>query len=97
VLFGSIYGAFLVCDTNTSKHVKAEYASILKTGRYIHFFNVIPAIVLSIFEQIFGTTHASLKCFRRSAYVSVASLASIFAFTALYRLPVIPRCGRVYR
>jgi hypothetical protein len=84
VLFGSIYGAFAVCDANTSKQVRADYALVLKTGKYINLFNALPAAVLSIFEQLFGHTHVSLKCFRRSAYVSLVSVALLFTLSELH-------------
>jgi hypothetical protein len=84
VLFGSIYGAFAVCDANTSKQVKADYALVLKTGKYVNLINAFPATVLSIFEQLFGRTHVSWKCFRRSAYVSLASILLLFTLSGLH-------------
>ena len=41
VLFGSIYGAFAVCDANTSKQIKADYALVLKTGKYVTLINAL--------------------------------------------------------
>jgi hypothetical protein len=84
VLFGSIYGAFAVCDANTSKQIKADYALVLKTGKYVTLINALPTAVLSIFEQVFGHRHVSLKCFRRSAYVSLVSISLLFIFSELH-------------
>jgi len=85
ILFGGIYGAFVVCDANTSKQAKADYASFLRTGKYLHFVQTIPTAVLTIFERLFGQHHISLKCLRRSAYVSLISVTLLFIFSATHK------------
>jgi len=82
LIFGSIYAAFTICDVNASKHARDNYTSWLKTGQYVHLVNFLPSTVLSIFERIFEEHHGSLRCFRRSAYVSLASLIIFFIFSA---------------
>jgi hypothetical protein len=84
VLFGAIYKAFGIVDTNSSKDANARYSSVIKSGEYRNFIHTFPKIILPIFKQIFGNRHLSIKCIRRSIEISIISMTISFAFSVLH-------------
>lgn len=74
LIFGSIYGTFVVCDNNLSPRAKQDYANILTTKKYEILIASLPSLLTTMFENFFGQRHLSWKCCRRSVYVSIIAL-----------------------
>jgi len=73
-IFGGIWHAFARIDPLISPTAKRQLANWLLHVDVHAGLNRWPGVFLAIFDRVFGSRHFTLKCFRRSAYFSVASV-----------------------
>jgi hypothetical protein len=85
LIFGSIYGSFVLFDKNLSPRAKHDYTNILKERKYEVLIASLPSILNTIFVNFFGPHHFSFKCLRRSICVSLVSIATALIFTAVIK------------
>lgn len=55
LIFGSIYGTFVVCDNNLSPRAKQDYANILTTKKYEILIASLPSLLTTMFENFLTT------------------------------------------
>jgi hypothetical protein len=75
VIFGAIWSGFSRAESLISEQAKRELANWLLDVDVSSKVSRWPAAFVSIFDRIFDESHFTLRCFRRSVYASLASVA----------------------
>jgi len=73
-IFGGIWHGFARIDSLVSPTAKHQLSDWLLHADVYSGLNRWPGFFVSIFDRIFSSRHFSLKCFRRSAYVSIVAV-----------------------
>jgi hypothetical protein len=80
---GAVFGAFQALEAVASPAKKADLAAFLRSADWTILPHRITAACMDAFESIFGVSHLSGKCLRRSIIFSLLSISVLLIVASL--------------
>jgi len=99
-LFAAVYACFAFLDDKVAPEFRDNLVTFLRGGQYQPYIEMFPEFIQELFERVFGKTHLSFFCIRRSVVFSIGAVLLTFLFSGLYQpdlvFGILPAWGRFW-